>query len=68
MYRKQLGQAAELDSYHRDITEGLGAGLSRLVITNQSSVTHDPDWEAAPRTQSGQQTADRGAGPFVMVC
>jgi predicted amino acid-binding ACT domain protein len=37
-----IKQAAELDSYHRDIDPSFGAGLCGFVIADQSPLAHEP--------------------------
>jgi hypothetical protein len=42
MIDQESSQAAELDSYHRDVDPSLGAGVGSFVITHESALTHQP--------------------------
>ena len=42
MIAEESSQSAELDSYHRDIDPGLGAGLGGFVVAHQAALAHQP--------------------------
>ena len=54
MFREEAGQAAELDSYHREIHPGFGAGFGGFVVAHQAAVPHQPAESSFHHPAAGQ--------------